>query len=174
MFLDSTIFMEIPPLRAMWAPIGHQAKVPITGSHAKRVLSGVLSLTTGTLLHHESEHYRQHDCHTMFRLLRSHWRGWAIVLFLDRHPAQWAQSSRLLARQLGVELRWLPVACPELNPVDHLWRHVKHDIVANEPTPNLEATVQRACDYLDSLPPRVRLQKAGVLSEGFWLAKLIR
>jgi len=91
------------------------------------------------------------------------------VLFLDKISAQWAKSSRRLARGLQIELRWLPTACPELNPVDHLWRHLTNDVLANEPLPNLEATLKRAWSYLVDLSPVERLRKAGVLSGSFWL-----
>jgi hypothetical protein len=171
LFIDSTIFNEIPPLRARWAPIGQQAEVPILGRHRdKRILTGVLNIQTGTYLQYFSQSYNQATFQRILHLIRRHWRGWNIVLFLDKISAQWARSSRQLAKQLGIELRWLPKACPELNPVDHLWRHLKNDILANEPLPDLEATLKRAWSYLADLSPRDRLRKAGVLSERFWLA----
>lgn len=173
LFVDSTIFLEVPPLRAMWAPIGEQACVPITGEHDKRILTGVLNIKTGDYLQYASTEFKQADFQYVLRLIRAHWRGWHIVLFLDKAPAQWAHASRRLARQLGIQLRWLPTACSELNPVDHLWRHVKGDVLANEPTPDLDRTLQYAWDYLESLTPRERLRKAGVLSGHFWLASIL-
>jgi hypothetical protein len=60
LFIDSTIFNEVPPLRAMWAPIGEQAEVPILGQHrAKRILTGVLNIHTGSYLQYSSEAYNQ-------------------------------------------------------------------------------------------------------------------
>lgn len=154
----------------MWAPIGEQARVPIIGRHRdKRILTGVLNIQTGTYLQYASETYTQATFQTLLRLIRRHWRGWQIVLFLDKLSAQWATSSRRLAQSLGIELRWLPKACPELNPVDHLWRHLKRDILANEPLPDLEATLKRAWSYLADFSPAERLRKAGVLSGRFWL-----
>jgi transposase len=150
--------------------MGQQAEVPVLGRHrAKRILTGVLNIQTGTYLQYFSETYTQRTFHTVMHYLRRHWRGWKIVLFLDKISAQWAASSRQLARQLGIELRWLPKACPELNPVDHLWRHLKKNVLANEPLPDLEATLKRAWSYLAELSPTERLRKAGVLSRRFWL-----
>ena len=144
--------------------------VPILGQHRdKRILTGVLNIQTGTYLQYFSQTYTQNTFHRILHYVRQHWRGWKIVLFLDRISAQWAGSSRQLARQLGIELRWLPKACPELNPLDHLWRHLKKDILANEPLPNLEATLKRAWSYLADLSPSERLRKAGVFSGHFWL-----
>ena len=154
----------------MWAPIGQQAKVPILGQHhEKRILTGVLNIQTGSYFQYSSEAYTQATFHIILKLMHRRWRGWSIVLFLDKISAQWAHSSRRLAKDLGIQLRWLPKACPELNPVDHLWRHLKKDILANEPLPDLEITLKHACAYLTDLSPRERLRKAGVLSHRFWL-----
>lgn len=46
LFTDWTLLRLFPPLRAMWAEIGTQAKVRITGQNAKRVLFGTINLPT--------------------------------------------------------------------------------------------------------------------------------
>jgi hypothetical protein len=43
-FTDWTLLRLFPPLRAMWAAIGTQAKVAITGQNAKRVLFGTINV----------------------------------------------------------------------------------------------------------------------------------
>ena len=68
-----------------------------------------------------------------------------------------------------MELRWLPTACPELNPLENLWREIKGHILANEATPDLGASLLRAFEHLMSMRPRQRLKTAGVLSRNFWL-----
>ncbi len=95
--------------------------------------------------------------------------GWRIVLFLDRGSPHRARATRALAKRLGIEFRFLPTACPELNPVEALWRYVKNQILANEPTPDVETAVQRACDALAAMTQSQRRQTAGTL-EDFWLA----
>ena len=132
LFLDETILRETPPLRAVWARIGEQACVPITGNRNKRVLYGVLNVKTGTVLLHSANVWNQEEFQKVLRKIRRTWRGWHIVLFLDRGSPHKAKGSMSLASELGIEMRWLPVACPGLNPVDHLWCHVKQDVIANE------------------------------------------
>ncbi|WP_439628617.1 transposase [Gemmata sp.] len=80
-----------------------------------------------------------------------------------------ARKSRALAWELGIELRFLPTACPELNPVEGLWRHVKGRVMANEPTPDLSDSLGRVYDELFQMTANERLQLAGVLSGNFWL-----
>ena len=161
---DSIQIHDIPPLRGMWAPAGAAVPVPIYGSHHKVVLTGVLNIVSGTHLCHVSPYFNKEIFQEFLRQVRSRWRGWRIVLFLDKHSAHTAGVSRALAQQLHVELRWLPTATPELNVVDCLWRHVRDQVLANEPLPRLKATVERAVAYLRELTPLARLRHAGVLT----------
>lgn len=129
----------------------------------------MLNIQTGSYFQYSSEAYNQDTFQLILNLIRRCWCGWHIVLFLDKISAQRAKRSWRLAKDLGIHLRWLPTACPELNPVDHLWRHLKNDVLANEPLPDLEATLKHACSYLNQLSPYERLRKAGILSGHFWL-----
>lgn len=129
-----------------------------------------MNILTGNYVPYVSASFTQSHFQEVLRLARSHWRGWNIILFVDRASAHTAAASRVLAADLDIALRWLPTACPELNVMDCLWRHVKDDVLANEPTPDLEASVNSAISYLDSLTAHQRLVKAGVFSDDFWLA----
>jgi hypothetical protein len=169
LFSDATIVTETPPLRACWSPTGEQAEVPITGNRSKRVLYGALSVRTGAACLDEAERWNQQTFQEHLRHVRSVWRGWHIVLYLDRGSPHTAKASRALAKELGIELRLLPTACPELNPLEGLWRYVKGEALANEPTPNLDVTLDRACDEILDMEPTERLQVAGVMSGNFWL-----
>lgn len=171
-FVDSIVVNEVPPLRAVWAPIGQQACVPIIAAHQVRVLTCGLNIRSGDCVIHSSDRYRQENFQAVLRRIRAHWRGWHIVLFLDKHGAQWAKASRRLARQLAIQLRWLPKACPELNVVDQLWRRVTDDVLANEPTPTLAIIVQHLVEHLRTMSPYLRRRQAGILSDRFWLAGL--
>ena len=173
LFIDSIVLNEIPPLRAAWAPIGEQAQVPIIAAHDIRVLTGVLNIQSGDGLLQISARSRQADAQLMLRAIRSHWRGWQIILFLDRHPAQRARATRRLARQLHIQVRWLPTTCPELNGMDQLWRHITDEVLANEPTPDLDTTAQRAVQHILTMSPQDRRRQAGVLSDTFWLADVL-
>ncbi len=171
--MDSTIIREIPPLYHGWAPIGEQAVVPITGNHAKRVLSGVLNIVSGQCLMDVTRRFRQGEFQSLLRQIRRCWRGWQIVLFLDRHGAHVAPSTRRVANALHIELRFLPTACPELNVMDTLWRKAKAEALANEPTPDVDDSMAAAITFIRDLSPAQRLRKAGVHSRNFWLADVL-
>jgi hypothetical protein len=107
LFSDSTLFNAVPPQRAMGAPLRPQAQVPLFGQHRdKRILTGVLNVQTGSDFQSSSEAYNQDAFQLSLQLFRRRWRGWHIVLFLDRISAQRAKRSRRLAQELGIQLRW--------------------------------------------------------------------
>ena len=171
LFCDEVIITETPPLRAAWGKIGQALEVPITGNRDKRVLYGTLSLQGAIELYYAKE-WDQDHFQAYLQQIRKRWRGWQIVLFLDRGSPHTATASRTLARTLGIQIRWLPRACPELNPVDHLWRHVK-DFLANEGCPKVAKSVEQAAAYVLNLKRHERLRKAGILSANFWLKGLL-
>src|SRR5205823_9925834 len=65
--------------------------------------------------------------------------------------------------------RFLPRATPELNAMDHLWRHVKGRSLANQATQSIDESTNNACQDIFNMSPRERLCKAGILSGNFWL-----
>jgi transposase len=158
----------------MWAPRGHQPEVPIVGAMKKVGLTGVLNIQTGCLWQYGSTEYNREIFEEILMNIRRRWRGWNIVLFLDKNSAHTSASSRAYAKCLGIEMRLIPTAASRLNPMEDLWRYVKNAVVANEPTPTLKDTIQTACAHLRALSPRDRLRIAGVLSENFWLQKFVK
>src|SRR5262249_11981246 len=102
-------------------------------------------------------------------LVRSHWKGWNPVLFEDRASQHTSPDSRALAEQLRLEVRLLPRATPEMNAMDHLWRHAKQQAVGNRPTVTVADSALAVCRYIIELSPRERLRQAGILSGRFWL-----
>jgi hypothetical protein len=169
--LDETIITETPPLYAAYGRIGQQARVPITGNRSKRVLHGALNVSSGDALLLITEVWEEEEHQGFLSMVRSHWRGWNIVLFEDRAPQHKATASLGWARRLGIEVRLLPRATPELNAMDHLWRQAKRVTQGNRPPQPIADAALAACWYILDLSPRERLRQAGVLSGDFWLTK---
>lgn len=74
-----------------------------------------------------------------------------------------------LASRLRIWPIWLPVACPEDNPLENLWRVLKAQVAANRSYGSVEELVKRACEWIEMLTPKEALQTCGVLSKNFWL-----
>jgi hypothetical protein len=173
LFTDATILRLFPPLRAAWAFRGQQAEVRITGRNAKRVLFGTINPRTGHRLVISRTSMRQEDFQALLRHLRTRYGGRPVWLLLDRAPCHEAHESQALAARLNIRLLWLPTQCPELNPVDHLWRELKRLVAANRQFRTIDAEVGFAENWFLGLTARTALRKAGILAEDFWLKALL-
>jgi hypothetical protein len=167
--LDETIITETPPLYYCYGHIGQQIRVPITGNRSKRILHGAINIRSGDTTLLITEQWTKETHQGFLSMIRAHWRGWNLVLFEDRASQHTAPESRDWAAELGIEIRLLPRATPELNAMDHIWRHTKRETVGSRATLSVDDSALHACQYILDLTPRERLRKAGVLSGTFWL-----
>jgi hypothetical protein len=166
---DETDVLLFPPLRAGWAPVGQQSRVWLTGRNARRVIFGTINLRTGHRVLLCRDHGRAPDFCVLLQELRHEHGDHPIALLLDEDSCHTAQLSQRLASKLDIRLLWLPHRSPELNPMEHLWRHGKQEISANLQYRSVEVHAARFMAYLRQLPRRTGLRKAGVLSRRFWL-----
>jgi hypothetical protein len=171
LMLDETIITETPPLYSCYGHIGEQVRVPITGNRSKRILHGAINIKTGDIALLITKEWTKPEHQGFLSMTRSHWRGWNIVLFEDRAGQHTSPESLEWAEELGIEIRLLPRATPELNAMDHLWRHTKREALGDRETETIESSALDACQYIIDLSPRDRLRKAGVLSGDFWLTR---
>ncbi len=167
--LDETLICETPPLYSCDGRIGQQGRVPSSGNRRKRILQGVRNSKSGEVWLLITNEWGQETPQYFLAMMRAPWRGWRIVLFEDRGSPHTAEDRVELAAALNSELRFLPKATPELNAMDHLWRHVKRLALADRPTRSIEDSALRACQDIFHMPPTERLRKAGVFSGNFWL-----
>lgn len=137
--------------------------MPISGNWAKRVVHGALNVASGHSALLMTEAWTQEAPQAFLQQIRRAWRGWHLVFFEDQGSPHTAEASQELAQALGIELRWLPVATPELNAMEGLWRRAKDRTVANRTTCSIDESVDAACRYILDLSPRERLRQAGVL-----------
>jgi hypothetical protein len=171
LMLDETIITETPPLYSCYGHIGEQVRVPITGNRSKRILHGAINVRSGDVSLLITEEWVNETHQAFLSMIRSHWRGWNIVLFEDRASQHTSPDSRGWAEQLGIEIRLLPRATPEMNAMDQLWRHTKRETVGSRATSTIARSALDACQYIIDLSPNDRLRQAGVLSGNFWLTK---
>ena len=164
-----TIICETPPLDSYYGRRVQQVCVPITGNRTKRILHGVINLASGAVLLLITNEWVQETHQYFLSMIRAHWRGWHIVLFEDRGSPHTAEDSLELAAALNLDVRFLPKATPELNAMDHLWRHVKGRSLADRTVRSIETAALTVCQDIFAMPPLERLRKAGVCSGNFWL-----
>jgi transposase len=149
---------------------GRQVCVPVTGNNARRVLYGAVNVRTGHRVPRRGRSMRQGEVHAFLRELRSRYRTRRRVWLLpDRHGSHDSKATRELAASMRIELLYLPKQCPELNPMDHRWRHAKGVVSANRQYDDIDQRAAAAEGWFLWLTPREAKRKVGILSKNFWL-----
>lgn len=172
LFEDETLLRLFPVLRRAWSLKGEQAPVSIAGRNAKRVLFGAINVRTGHRIMMRYDNMRQKGFQDFLHLLRRSYRNRPVWLLLDRAGSHTTARSVSLAKELHIELTWLPKQCSELNAMDHLWKQLKSDVSANYQYQNIDEHAQAAENYMMTLTNQEAKTKAGILAKNFWLQHL--
>jgi hypothetical protein len=170
---DETDLLLFPPLRASWSPRGQPARVLISGWNARRVVFGAMNLRTGKRLFLPRPRARQDDFHAFLELIGRHYRRCDVTILLDANPSHTAKKSQQLAKELQIELLWLPKRAPELNPMDSLWGQGKDIVSANLQYASIDDHLNAFIGYLECLTNWEARYTAGVLSKDFWLKSVL-
>lgn len=169
LFEDETNLVLFPSLQSCWALRGESAQVVLGGGNARRVVFGALNIKTGHRLLLSTERQRAMEFAEFLELVRRHYRGWHVALVLDGDSSHTAGASQACAAELDIEMQWLPIRAPELNPLENLWRDAKRRLCANHQYATIEEQTRLFMADLNGLSPRQALIKSGVMSENFWL-----
>jgi transposase len=173
LFTDWTLLRLFPPLRAMWAVIGTQAKVAITGQNARRVLFGTINVRTARRTVYIGRNVGAHEVRAFLLALRKAYRrAGTIWLLADRASGHTAAATLALAKELRIEFVWLPRQWPELNAMDQLWKELKRDVAANRQAASIDDLAGRASQWVLNLTPAQARRKSGMASNRFWLQSL--
>jgi transposase len=133
-FLDETGLMLAPLVRRTWAP---QAQTPVMYSWDRHDrLSVVAGLSLSARNRHLGLYFAIHEKNVtaeevetfLARVQRALRRK--LIVVMDR----WAVHRKTAKSLFGDERFWieyLPPYAPDLNPVEHVWKHTKYDDLAN-------------------------------------------
>ena len=173
LFTDWTLLRLFPPLRAIWAAIGTQAKVAITGQNAKRVLFGTINARTAHRTVYIGRSVGTHDVQAFLRALRKAYRrAGTIWLLADRASGHTAAVTLALAKELRIGFVWLPRQWPELNAMDQLSKALKRNVAANRQAASINDLAERVSQWVLNLTPSQARRKSGMASSEFWLTSL--
>ena len=70
------------------------------------------------------------------------------ILIMD--GAGWHKSKNLIIPK-NIQIILLPPYCPELNPVERLWKYVKDNIIKNKVFKTLKNLEDEVCDFVANL-----------------------
>lgn len=151
MLIDESGILLNPLVRRTLAPRGQTPILRVPGGRRKKV-SVIAGLSLSPRAHQLGLYFRTYpDAYinaaataNFLRELLRHLRGKVIVVW-DNGPNHKGDPIRAVrAAYPRLDIEWLPPYAPELNPVEHLWTHLKHQQLVNftpPDTPTLDDAV---------------------------------
>jgi transposase len=132
LFEDESMIRAYLALQYNWFPTGQQRKIATHGEHKGAKLFAAIDYETGHVIHREEEKFTA----TAFqRFLDDILQGYPegqIAIVLDNARTHHADEIQSFLRQHPrLRLVYLPKYSPEFNPVEGLWKWLKHDVVNN-------------------------------------------
>jgi len=74
------------------------------------------------------------------------------ILIMD--GAGWHKSKNLIVPK-NIQIILLPPYCPELNPVERLWRYIKDNTIKNKVFETLQELEEKICDFVNNLDSKI-------------------
>jgi transposase len=111
---------------AVWSPVGETPVIRVSPQRDRVVFYGALNLRSGQEHAIMTEKMNQKTTATFLEYLLAHYPDRRLLLLVDR--ASWHQGKpveAVLAQHPRLELFYLPTACPDLNPQEHVWAAVR-------------------------------------------------
>jgi transposase len=151
--MDETACALDPPLVRCWMKKGMQQSVPAqAGSKRMLHISGGFNLLTSEVTVTTAQTRISDDFIAFLEeLMLKRYPTQAVYLILDNASFHHSAASRAVISLFGARLQtfWLPAHCPELNPIERYWRHLKTKALGN-----------RSCNNLDEVEQAIRKEVA--------------
>lgn len=133
----------------VWAVQGQTPTVRVTPTRTKTNFYGTLNLQTGEELVFRAEKLNSATTAFYLECVLETYPGVPILYFWDRAPwHRGAAIERVLEANPRLEIIWYPVASPELNPQEHVWKAARRAVSHNHTQPQLDPLADQFENYL--------------------------
>lgn len=132
-FGDATHPLHNTILSSGWIKRGQEKEV-FTNSGRNRVnIFGAISISELDVVTRSYDTINQFSvCDFLKALREKNPNGEKLYFILDRGPSNKALSVRELAKELNIEIVFLPPYSPNLNPIERLWKFFKKKVLYNQ------------------------------------------
>ncbi len=159
---EASLYLQAT-LRRVWTPQGQPPVVAADPGRAKTSFYGTLNLRTGEEIVLQAEQMNaQTTAEHLEQLLAAH-PDVPLLLLWDRAPWHRGEAIRaVLAANPRLEIVQFPVAAPELNPQEHVWKATREAVSHNHSDRQLSTLARRFQAHLtDTTFPTSFLEHRG-------------
>jgi len=140
---EASLYLQATTMR-VWAPRGQPPVVAADPGRAKTSFYGTLNLRTGAEIVRQADTMNaKATAEHLEQLLAAH-PDVPLLLLWDRAPWHRGEAIRdVLAANPRLEIVQFPVAAPELNPQEHVWKATREAVSHNHTDPHLVTLATR-------------------------------
>jgi transposase len=147
---EAWMYLQATTMNA-WSPRGQTPIVRVDPGRRKTGFYGTLDLQTGQEWVLRSEHFNGDTTARHLQQLLDAYPDRPILLLWDR--AKWHQDEpirELLEANPRLEIMWFPVASPDLNPQEQVWKLTRRAVSHNHLIPKLPDLADKFEQHLKS------------------------
>lgn len=116
----------------VWSPRGQTPIIRVDPSRKKVGFYGTLNLRTGEQIVARSEVFNSEATARYLTQLLARFPDQPILLLWDRAPWHYGEAvGQVVAANARLEIMWFPVAAPELNPQEQVWKKTRRAVSHN-------------------------------------------
>ena len=141
---DETSLYLQATTQAVWAPRGQTPVVPVHPNRKKVSFYGTLNLKTGQDIVMRSDVMNSLASARHLRQILGSVPDVPVLVLWDRAPWHRGQSIRdVLSANPRLQIMYFPVAAPDLNPQEHIWKATRRAVSHNHTMPRLPELADR-------------------------------
>lgn len=147
---EASLYLQASLMR-VWAPVGQTPVVPVAPGREMVKFYGTLNLLTGQQIVTRAETMDAEATAIHLQQILAAVPQVPILLLWDRAPWHFGQPIRqVLEANPRLQIMLLPVAAPDLNPQEHVWKAARSAVSHNHFTPRLPQLADNFESYLTS------------------------
>lgn len=163
LFEDECTARQHPTLKNMWIIKGMRKFIPTFGNHSKKEMFGFVNILTGNTITRITNSQNSDEFIAGLCEVKTMYSRKKVKLFIDRAP--WHKSGKvnkyLDKNKDWLEVIYIPVQCPELNPVEQLWQEMRKIVTHNHLFSTIKELSEALFNFFSSLTKKEVLSICG-------------
>lgn len=132
-FVDSVHPEHQTRLAYGWIPKGQRKNIPTTGRQHRLNVMGGLCLNGHKVVYEQSDKVNEFSIQSfLFRLRKQHVGPYKVHVIWDNAGYHHSKAVQAFAKELGIEIHYLPPYSPNLNPIERLWKIMHENVTYNK------------------------------------------
>jgi len=132
-FVDSVHPEHQTRLAYGWIMKGERKAIPMTGRQYRVNIMGGICLNTHKVVYETAETINEYSIQSfLFRLRQKHPGRYKVHIIWDNAGYHCSKLVQSFAKELGIEIHYLPPYSPNLNPIERLWKIMHEQVTYNK------------------------------------------